>query len=228
MQFIDPSFIRILNLYGTRNFFTGIYVLNVKCRRTLCLLIASQHHDRVFQLLLEVWQKHRMQILYNGLPRFRDDYYILIYSHCFWIWWSQQVIVAAHHCYSWWRWWSDTLWATLIKLWLHSLLCQIQIVGVEILCNFMDKCRRIARKLLHFLLSLTVVASAWFLSSMTAIILGWVFRKRTLLLLELRLSCKTDYLSKVWGFQFLYLAVSPAFCYCRCLHLCWARKCGTS
>jgi hypothetical protein len=40
---------------------------------------------------------------------------------------SQWVVMAALHCYSWWRWWSDTLWATLIKLWLHSLSCYLQI-----------------------------------------------------------------------------------------------------
>jgi hypothetical protein len=29
------------------------------------------------------------------------------------------VVSTAHHCCLWWRWWSDTLWATLIWLWLH-------------------------------------------------------------------------------------------------------------
>jgi hypothetical protein len=47
-------------------------------------------------------------------------------------WWSQQVIMAARHCSSWWRWWSDTLWATLIRLRLHSLWCHLQMVAVEI------------------------------------------------------------------------------------------------
>jgi hypothetical protein len=36
----------------------------------LCLLSISQHHDRVFLLLPEMWQKLRMQILHEGLPRF--------------------------------------------------------------------------------------------------------------------------------------------------------------
>ncbi len=50
--------------------------------------------------------------------------------------WSPWVVMAAHHCYLWWRWWSDTLWATLIRLWLHSLLCCHQIVVVEICLQF--------------------------------------------------------------------------------------------
>jgi hypothetical protein len=51
----------------------------------LCLLSISQHHDWVFLLLLEMWQKLRMQILHDGLPRFWADYHILIYTHC-WEW----------------------------------------------------------------------------------------------------------------------------------------------
>ncbi len=50
-------------------------------------------------------------------------------------WWSQWVIMAACHCYLWWRWWSDTLWVVLIRLWPHSLLCYLQIV-VEISLQF--------------------------------------------------------------------------------------------
>jgi hypothetical protein len=33
------------------------------------------------------------------------------------------VVMAACNCYSWWRWWSDTLVVTLTRLWLHSLSC---------------------------------------------------------------------------------------------------------
>jgi hypothetical protein len=36
--------------------------------------------------------------------------------------------MTACHCYLWWRWWSDIMWATLIRLWLHSLWCHLQIV----------------------------------------------------------------------------------------------------
>jgi hypothetical protein len=50
-------------------------------------------------------------------------------------WWSQWVVMAACHCYLWWRWWSDTLWVVLIRLWPHSLLCCLQIV-VEISLQF--------------------------------------------------------------------------------------------
>jgi hypothetical protein len=35
-----------------------------------CLLSASQHRVWVFPLLLERQQKLRMQIVYNGLPKF--------------------------------------------------------------------------------------------------------------------------------------------------------------
>jgi hypothetical protein len=32
--------------------------------------------------------------------------------------------MAARQYYSWWRWWSDNLWMTLTRLWLHQfLLC---------------------------------------------------------------------------------------------------------
>jgi hypothetical protein len=46
-------------------------------------------------------------------------------------WWSQWVVMSVHHCYLWWMWWSDTLWATWIRLWMHSLPCYLQRV-VEI------------------------------------------------------------------------------------------------
>ncbi len=51
--------------------------------------------------------------------------------------WTQWVVTAACHCYSWWRWWSDTLWMTLIRLWLHLLLCYVWIVVVEISLQFL-------------------------------------------------------------------------------------------
>jgi hypothetical protein len=43
------------------------------------LLSVIQYHDWVFLLLLEMQQKLKMQILYNGLPRLWTNYYILIY-----------------------------------------------------------------------------------------------------------------------------------------------------
>jgi hypothetical protein len=54
-------------------------------------------------------------------------YCIIIYSSTPTVrsWWLQ--LVAACHCYLWSMWWSDTLWATLIRLRLHSLLSYLQI-----------------------------------------------------------------------------------------------------
>jgi hypothetical protein len=46
-------------------------------------------------------------------------------------WWRQWVVMAACCCYLWWRWWSDTLWGTLVRLRLHSLLGYLQIVIEE-------------------------------------------------------------------------------------------------
>ncbi len=46
--------------------------------------------------------------------------------------------MAARHCHSWWRWWSVTLWATLMRLWLHSLSCYLQLLLWRFLCNFID------------------------------------------------------------------------------------------
>ncbi len=48
-------------------------------------------------------------------------------------WWSQWVVRPAHHCFLLWRWWSDTLWVTLIRFTtVHALLCYLQKVVVEI------------------------------------------------------------------------------------------------
>jgi hypothetical protein len=46
--------------------------------------------------------------------------------------------MAARHCRSWWRWWSITLWATLMRLWLHSLLCYLKLLLWRFLCNFIN------------------------------------------------------------------------------------------
>jgi hypothetical protein len=55
------------------------------------------------------------------------NYYILIYTT---VRHHDYELIASYHCYSWWTWWSDTLWATLIRLWLH-LSCYHQTVVVE-------------------------------------------------------------------------------------------------
>ncbi len=40
--------------------------------------------------------------------------------------------MATHHHYLWWRWWSDTLWVTVIRLWPHSFLsCYFQTVVLD-------------------------------------------------------------------------------------------------
>jgi hypothetical protein len=49
---------------------------------------------------------------------------------------SQWVVIGASHCCSWWRSWFDTLWTTLIRLWLNSSSCYLQIVVVEISLQF--------------------------------------------------------------------------------------------
>ncbi len=55
----------------------------------------------------------------------------------FLLWLSEWVVMAVHHWYLWWSWWrSDTLWASLIRLWQHSLLCHVQIVDVDICLQF--------------------------------------------------------------------------------------------
>ncbi len=39
-------------------------------------------------------------------------------------WWSQWWVMAAGYCDPWWRWWSNSLWVTPTRLWLHLfLLC---------------------------------------------------------------------------------------------------------
>jgi hypothetical protein len=45
---------------------------------------------------------------------------------------QQWVVMAAHPCYSWWWWRSDILWASLIRLWLHSILSCLQSVCCEV------------------------------------------------------------------------------------------------
>jgi hypothetical protein len=78
------------------------------------VLGASHHRDRIFPLLLEMWQRLRVQILEDGLPRLWADC-ILIYTHCQ-SWWSWCKTLAACHCYSYWRWVFDTCVKQLITL----------------------------------------------------------------------------------------------------------------
>jgi hypothetical protein len=59
--------------------------------------------------------------LYNSLPKFG---LVIIYlcKPTVGSWWSQWGVMAARQWYSSWRWWFDTLWVTLIRLWSHSFL----------------------------------------------------------------------------------------------------------
>jgi len=48
----------------------------------LCHLTANQHHDWVFPLLLQMWQKIRVQVLYDCLPRLWNWLFcVFIYTH---------------------------------------------------------------------------------------------------------------------------------------------------
>jgi len=80
---------------------------------------ASQHHDRDFTLLLEMWQKLRTQILYNSFPRFSPNCYVLIYTHC----WE----LDSHGRLSLLFVLKVIVWhfVTLIRIWLHSLSCYL-------------------------------------------------------------------------------------------------------
>ncbi len=50
---------------------------------------------------------------------------ICLYTPIVGSWWTQRVVMAACHYHLWWRWWFVTLWATLMRLWLHSLSCYL-------------------------------------------------------------------------------------------------------
>jgi hypothetical protein len=83
-EFLLPSFFPLQFTYSI--WFLSIWLY------TQCLLSASQHHVWVFPLLPERQQKLRTQIVYNGLPSFWEDYYMLIYTHC----WELMNSVGSH------------------------------------------------------------------------------------------------------------------------------------
>jgi hypothetical protein len=99
-----------------------------------CLSSASQHCDQVFMC----FQKFKRNLGGRFCIVFAPD---LVWSITYlstptvMSWWSQWVVMAVHHCYSWWRGWSDTLWVTLIRLRLQSLSCYLQVV-VKISAQF--------------------------------------------------------------------------------------------
>ncbi len=105
----------------------------------MSLELGSQHHDWLLLLLLKM---HR-----NSRHRFLEWFawtfvHVAIYlcTPTVGSWQRQWVIKAAHHCYSQWRWWSDTLWATLIRLWLYSLPCCLPFLCCGELCAISDIC----------------------------------------------------------------------------------------
>jgi hypothetical protein len=91
----------------------------------LYLFSASRHDDWVFPLLPEMQQKLRHNFLWTIYMNFLADYDVCIYTR-HWELMKSVVVMSACLCYSWWWWRSDTLWATLIRLWLHSSSCCLQ------------------------------------------------------------------------------------------------------
>ncbi len=127
MPFGLESLVLVMNCKSTHFLCVPILCVPIAQRNShklFNLLSASQHHIWVFPLLPERQQKLRTQIVYNGLPKF---WQIIICLSTLTVgsWWTQSVVMAARHCRLWWRWWSVTLWATLMRLWLHSLSCYL-------------------------------------------------------------------------------------------------------
>ncbi len=89
------------------------------------------------------------RFFYNCLPENLSRLLIYLSTSAVEGWWIQWGLMAASHCHSWWRWWSDTLWVPPISLWLHScLLCHFGFAGTDTAvsfkvlfdcsCNFID------------------------------------------------------------------------------------------
>jgi hypothetical protein len=88
----------------------------------LFLSCASWYHDQVFLLLLEMQRK------------LRTGFFCLSDSLSFWViviyistatvrsLRSHWVVMLHSHCYSWWRWWSDSIEWHSWRLWPHSFL----------------------------------------------------------------------------------------------------------
>ncbi len=97
---------------------------------SVCFLSVSQRHDWVFPLLLQMLKKPRMPRFCVMVSQILGG--LLCIYHYSWELMSQWVVVAAHYCYLLRRWWSDTFWATLMRLWLHSLSCYLQVVEISL------------------------------------------------------------------------------------------------
>ncbi len=71
--------------------------------------------------------------------------------------WTQWAVMAASHCYSWWRWWSDTLLVTLIRLWpRHSCHMSFGFVNRK-----NDNFRVVLWSFLHNLIDMVVLQQRW-------------------------------------------------------------------
>ncbi len=80
-----------------------------------------QQGMRIAVFELSIWAS----CLYNCSPYVLSRWLYAYVHPLFGSWWSQWGVMAARHfCHSWCKWWSDTLWAALPRLWLHLLfLC---------------------------------------------------------------------------------------------------------
>ncbi len=80
-----------------------------------------QQGMRIAVFELSIWAR----CLYNCSPYVLSRWLYAYVHPLFGSWWSQWGVMAARHfCHSWCKWWSDTLWAALPRLWLHLLfLC---------------------------------------------------------------------------------------------------------
>jgi hypothetical protein len=107
--------------------------------------------------------------LYNGCPKFWVDYHVLNLDPPFRSWWNQWVVIAAHHCYSWWRWWSDTLWVTLIGL--QHTHCH---VSFKVLWNLLHNLIDMLNYLMHNVCILNHYHIDWHFASLNT---SWVKAK---------------------------------------------------
>jgi hypothetical protein len=92
---------------------------------------------QVFLLSSEIWQKLRLQILYNGFPDFLGNniFNVLMHTH------SCELIKSAGNmsccCYWWWRWSSDILWVTTFIRLMTTLIVSKMLLW-RFLCNFIN------------------------------------------------------------------------------------------
>jgi hypothetical protein len=89
----------------------------------IVLWVLSSIMTESLPLLLEMQQKLRTHIFvedFGQTIRYLSTLYII------------SLLIKSVGSHSRWSWWCDTLWVTLIRLWLCSLSCYLQIVVVEV------------------------------------------------------------------------------------------------